>query len=121
MGAEKRALDRYNLSLPATVEVLEGQKGEANRVLSVVTQDVSAGGAYLQADQPIAEGTPVRLELVLEIDQIKKLTGKHAHIQVSGVVVRSGSGGVAVKFEDKYRIKSSEQKNVSSQGSDSYS
>lgn len=100
-ASEKRAFERFDLSLPATVEVVaEGKK----KLLNLLTRDVCAGGAYIHTDSPLAEGTEVAIDLVLDIEALKKMTGKHAFVKVSGRVIRSDPGGMALCFDPKYKI-----------------
>jgi hypothetical protein len=42
--------------------------------------------------------------LVLDIEALKKMTGKHAFVKVSGRVIRSEPGGMAIGFDPNYKI-----------------
>jgi hypothetical protein len=98
---ERRAFERFDLSLPATVEAVTDQ---GTRLLNLQTRDVCAGGAYIHTDSPLAEGTEVSIDLVLDIEALKKMTGKHAFVKVSGRVIRSEPGGMAIGFDSNYKI-----------------
>jgi len=100
---EKRAFERFDLSLPATVEVVAGQE---KKLLKLLTRDVCAGGAFVHTDTPLEQGASVSIDLVLDIEALKKLTGKHAFVKVSGRVIRTEPGGMAISFNPNYQIRS---------------
>jgi hypothetical protein len=101
---EKRKMDRYALRLPATIRVVANEKENGSQTYDVITNDVSAGGAFFETDTPLAEGTRVKIRMVLSIDSIKKMTGKQAVVNVSGHVLRAGHNGIAVCFNPNYRM-----------------
>ena len=100
----KRRLDRYALRLPATIRVIANDDDNGSQTYEVMTNDVSAGGAFFETDTPLAEGTPVKVRMVLSIESIKKMTGKQAVVNVSGHVLRVGHKGIAVCFNPSYRM-----------------
>lgn len=103
--SNKRRLERFELAIPATL-ILEEQTGdEDGQAFDLVTTDISAGGAFFQTDQPLPEGISVRIELVLDTEKLKKMTGKYAYLRVKGRVVRSSDQGMAISFEPRYEIK----------------
>jgi hypothetical protein len=101
---ENRSMERFDLELPAKVEIFGPDGDTATGALDVCTKDVCAGGAFFQADCPLPEGAPVKVVLRMPLQNLKKLTGKTAHIRVSGQVVRSSPDGFAVRFEPEYII-----------------
>ena len=102
---EKRKLERYNLALPARIDSINGQPiKDQDQEFTMVTSDVCAGGAFFKTDAPLAEGTQVSLDLILSIEDLKKLKGKEALIRLNGKVVRSETGGMAVCFDQHYRM-----------------
>jgi len=100
----KRKLERFSLELPARISVVD-EKEEAASV-DATTSDVSAGGAFFHTDQPYPVGTEMQVDLVLPLDELKKLAGKRASIKLKGAVVRIGDNGMAISFEDDYEISS---------------
>jgi hypothetical protein len=100
-----RRLQRYSLKLPATLEINSEAEQHDQEVINLLTSDVCSGGAYFQTDQPLPEGTKVKLDLILSIEELKKLEGKHALIKVTGKVIRTESTGMAICFEGGYAIK----------------
>ncbi|TFG92731.1 MAG: PilZ domain-containing protein [Syntrophobacterales bacterium] len=99
----KRKLERFPLELPARIFV-NGDGGEEADCLDAVTCDISAGGAFFHTDTPLPVGTEMDVDLILPLDEWKKIQGKRANIKVKGAVVRSGESGMAIIFDKKYRI-----------------
>ena len=101
---ERRKLERFDLKAPTKIEVPieDGRKD----VISLVTRDVSCMGAYLQTTQPLSEGLTVKLELLLSLDQLRKLSGAagNARIKVRGKVIRSDPEGMAIAFDTRFHI-----------------
>ena len=99
---ERRKLDRFLLRLPA--KVVSPSSGDNPR--QVATRDVSASGAFLMTELPITAGTAVTVELDLPVDRFKQLLdqGQDVTLRINGVVVRTETDGVAVRFQKKYEI-----------------
>ena len=98
----KRKLERFELKVRARIE------GEPGRdILDVMTSDICAGGAFFYTDQTLPEGTKVRIDLLLPLERLKKLVEgyDHAHIQVTGTVLRKEPQGMAVCFNQDYSIR----------------
>lgn len=98
----KRKLERFPLELPARIFV--NGEGKGADCLDAVTCDISAGGAFFHTDTPLPVGTEMYVDLVLPLDELKKIEGKRANIKVRGAVVRTGERGMAISFDKKYRI-----------------
>lgn len=98
----KRKLERFPLELPARLFV--NCEEEATDCLDVTTSDICAGGAFFYTDTPLPVGTEMFVDLVLPLDELKKIKGKRANIKVKGAVVRTGEGGMAISFDKKYHI-----------------
>ena len=98
---ERRNYERFNLGLPATVEVLEPARRNA---LSLTTDNISAGGVFFRTANSIAEGTIVRLNLTVTSKFLKEQTGAQGLISIRGKVVRSNSVGTAISFAQDYQI-----------------
>ena len=100
---EKRTLERFDLRLPSKIEAVTEEREE---ILDLMTSDISSGGAFFHTEQPLPEGTEVKLDLVLPIDKLKKLKDeyKQVYIKITGTVLRSEPGGMAIYFNDDYSI-----------------
>ena len=101
---EKRRLERFELRIPAKVEVITSDQDR--ETLDLFTSDICSGGAFFHTDQPLPEGTDVKIDLVLPLEEIKKLRedSSHAYIKITGTVLRSESAGMAVCFKKNYKI-----------------
>ena len=101
---EKRRLERFDLEIPATIELLALDKEE--RILNLLTTNISSGGAYFHTSQPLLEGTQLKMDLILTLDRLRKLKDEHrqAYIKATGTVLRSKSEGMAIRFDEDYQI-----------------
>jgi c-di-GMP-binding flagellar brake protein YcgR len=90
--------------LPARISLVGEEKEPVS--LDAVTSDISAGGAYFRTDKPLSVGvgTQMDVDLVLPLDELKKLEGKRARIKVKGAVVRITENGIAICFNKEYQI-----------------
>lgn len=98
----KREMERFSLELPAKISVVGGK--EESSSLEATTTDISAGGAFFHTDCPFPVGTEMHFDLVLSLDELKKLEGKRASIKLKGAVVRVSEEGMAIAFNEKYEI-----------------
>ena len=98
---EKRSVERFDLDLKAMVSVLDDT--DESDSLAMQTRDISANGVFLLTDAPLPVGTRVKVDMVLSLDELKKLGGK-ALIKTSGKVLRRESGGMAVCFNRNSKI-----------------
>ena len=101
---ERRSLERFDLHIPATIELLITR--QEKELIRLLTKNVCSGGAYFYTTKPLPESTPVKIDLVLPLDKLKTLKDKwkHALIKVTGKVLRSEPEGMAVCFDDDYQI-----------------
>ncbi len=102
---DKRKLERFDLKVAARIEGLSRKKDRD--ILDLMTNDLCSGGAFFHTDQSLPEGTKVKVDLVLPLGGLKKLISEydHAHIKVTGVVIRRESRGMAVCFNKDYSIR----------------
>jgi len=89
------------LGLPARVEV---KSPVQKQVFDFRTRDISAGGAFIAGSVQIARGTEVHLDITVENERLRQLTGCHSLIRVKGRVQRSNSDGIAIRFDKDYQI-----------------
>ena len=106
--AEKRRLERFDLELPTTIELLTSDQEKS--LLNLLTTNICSGGAYFHTTQPLPNGTQVKIDLVLPLDKLRKLKDEHkqAYIKVTGTVLRSESEGMAIFFDENYQIEGSD-------------
>lgn len=101
---EQRRLERFDLGVPATVEVVARGDDSEKKIHYVITKNISADGAFFDTMSPSFEGAQVKVGLVLNLGRSKGLTRRRACIKVSGTVLRSEPTGMAIRFDKSYRI-----------------
>ena len=104
---EKRVLERFDLKIPARIEVMAPVQDHLdNEIPNLLTSDICSGGAYFHTGEPLPKGIEVKIDLMLPLDTLQKIKSewKHAHIQVTGKVLRSESKGMAISFDKDYRM-----------------
>jgi len=107
---EKRGLVRFDLEIPARIKTTFSSKEE--ETVDLLTSDISSGGAFFHTTKPLAEGTDVKIDLILPIAGLcKKLDEgrgrggyQSAFIKISGKVLRAESEGMAIAFDEDYEI-----------------
>jgi hypothetical protein len=100
---ERRNLERFSFEVPAKIEVLVS--GEKKKMLDLPTSNICAGGAFFHTEEALPEGTKVKVDLILPLDRLKELISHNrVDVKVNGTVVRSGSRGMAVCFNEDYQI-----------------
>jgi hypothetical protein len=98
-GENKRKYERFDLNFPATIKL-----ADIDRKLHLFTRNISAGGAFFHTSQLLEKGMKITIEIVLENETLKKLTGCQSYIKVVGTVVRCEPKGVAVIFRGQEKI-----------------
>ena len=106
---ERRRLERFDLRLPATLQLNGGTKG----AFVLFTKNISAGGVLFDVSNPnhLPRGERAEVSLLLDFSKSKRKLPKGAEIKVSGSVLRSEPTGLAMCFDEKYRIISSNNSN----------
>jgi c-di-GMP-binding flagellar brake protein YcgR len=101
---DRRKLERFNLKLRG--EITAETADHTKKVFYLRTRDISSGGAFFYGVDPLPEGTPVQINLILSIDKLKKLMGVQARVEISGIVKRSEPSGMAISFHKDYQMMS---------------
>ena len=100
---ERRKLERFSFEVPAKIKVVGS--AETQDMLDLATSNICSGGAFFRTIQALPEGTKVTADLILPLDRLKKLTGHtRVIVRVNGTIVRSGSTGMAICFNEDYQI-----------------
>ncbi len=95
---ERRVVTRYNLQVPAHVEVIPGD-GEVQS-FEWTTRDVSSSGAFLLTEgESLENGTDLKVNLFLN-----SFSGSGSWVAMNGRVVRSEPEGVGVCFDGHYQF-----------------
>jgi len=100
----KRKFKRYDIEVPARIEVTASRRGK--EVFDLQTANVSAKGALFRTMESLPEGTKFKADIFIPLDEVKDSSdsGNTLIIKVTGQVLRSGPSGMAVCFNDDYRI-----------------
>jgi hypothetical protein len=102
---EQRKLERFDLRVPATIEVVAEHQNPQKKILHVMTKNICDGGAFFNTTSPhLPEGTQVKIGLVLTFGRLRGLTGSRARLKASGSVLRVESGGIIIRFDKSYKI-----------------
>ena len=99
---ENRLVERFPMEIPITVSALKENRKE--EVFESITKDICSGGAFIKATQPLDMDIEVKLDLILPLDQLKKIKSKKVRIRVSGQVVRLTEDGIGICFDENYEI-----------------
>ena len=88
----RRQYERYDMRFPAVL------KNAGEKAYHISTRNISAGGAFFYTEALFEAGSTVSVEIRLENDTLKKLTGFGSCMKATGRVVRSDKDGLAVRF-----------------------
>ena len=103
MSKERREMERFDLGLFSRIQVQSGER--VPEVMELVTQNVCAGGAYFNTSDPLPSGTRVSLNMMLKVPVQQNRSSNHlARIEISGKVIRSEESGMAIQFNNSYKI-----------------
>ncbi|MCK5916665.1 MAG: PilZ domain-containing protein [Deltaproteobacteria bacterium] len=95
---ERRVVTRYNLQVPAQVEIVP-DSGEI-KTFEWKTRNVSSSGAFLLTGGELLDtGTNLKVNLFLN-----SFSGAGSWVSMNGKVVRSESEGVGVCFDGQYQF-----------------
>ncbi len=98
---EKRLDPRFGIKIPATLSFDKIDTPSVSCTLP--TRDLSAGGVYLQTVYDIPLGTRVEVNLKLPF-KLTLLDAESIRVSTRGAVIRCTAKGVAVCFDDDFRI-----------------
>jgi len=111
MEKEKRKMERFDLGLFSRIQVQSGRR--APEIMELATQNVCAGGAYFNISDPLSLETRVSLYMTLEIPVQQNRSSKHlTRIEISGKVIRSEERGMAIQFNNGYKMRPLGKKTV---------
>ena len=99
---ENRKMARFNLQLPTSVSASGEDK--AQKPIALVSRNICAGGGFFETDKPFPLGTKLKIEVLLAHRYMKKEGGDAAIIKVDGFVARSDEKGMAIHFDEHFKI-----------------
>jgi Tfp pilus assembly protein PilZ len=100
-GIDRRKLERFTLEIPAHTRIGNNDKYQS---YELVTKNICSGGAFLHTNHMIPVGAEVYIDLVIPISKLKNIETHNVLIQVNGSVVRSEINGIAICFQNNYKI-----------------
>lgn len=100
---DKRAYERFDLEIPVRIGIVGSDQAGAAE-LDLTTRNICAGGAFFHTEEPLPEGTRLKIDFVLSIEKLKEMLDSYCRIKVEGEVVRNEKGGIAVRFDEDYEI-----------------
>lgn len=95
-------MERFLLELPTDISTSE--RGAGTDVIHLSTSNVCAGGAYFRTGGILPVGTEVEVDLILPLDEMKKMESRRTLIKVTGVVVRTEEDGMAIRFDNEFKM-----------------
>jgi len=100
-GINKRRLERFRLEIPANLLMMNRDESQSFQFL---TGNICSGGAFLYTNQKIPIGTEINVELVIPVRKLKRINADNVLIKVNGAVIRNEENGIAVCFDNNYKI-----------------
>lgn len=104
---ERREHARYPLEIPARLKIT--QKDGQSVTADFKTENISAGGALIRADQSLEMGAKVEVHLVLPVDKLRELDAPTVDVNLSGRVIRLADSGAVIGFDPTFRISRSQK------------
>jgi hypothetical protein len=98
---EQRKFERFPLTLPARIETITSDK---RQIFKFKTRDISSAGAFIDSTEKFSESALLKIDLTIQSEKIKELTGALGLITTEGTVVRSTDDGMAVCFNGSCKI-----------------
>ena len=104
---EQRKLERFDLSIPASIRVVAPDREREKEPINLLTKNICEGGAFFHTSHPLPQGKEVRIEMILPLNgmKLRKIKENRSRIWVKGVVSRSEPDGMAISFQTDYRIR----------------
>jgi len=103
MSKERREMERFDLGLFSRIQVQSGER--APEIMELVTENVCAAGTYFNTSNPLSSETRVSLYMTLEVPYQQNRSSNHlTRIEISGKVIRSEERGMAIQFDNGYKM-----------------
>ena len=100
---ERRKYNRANIALPVRLETISLDR---NKVLDLVTKDISYSGTFIPTLTSFPKGTRFNLDFTLPSDNLKEFKDIESLKDCTGKMVRSTSEGLAIQFDRECQIES---------------
>lgn len=102
---ERRKFERSDLNVTGRLEIIS-QDSEIKKY-DFETSNLSAEGTCLKFGRLLREGSPVRVEIFLDFEEMRSPADPNGTliIAATGIVLRSGYEGTAIHFNHDYDIR----------------
>ena len=100
---EKRKVERFDLQTETIVNV----QNEAimDKIPILISRDISCSGVFLTTENPLPINTMINLDILLNHHKLSSGSKeKRINISTSGKVVRKDDQGMAVKFDELFKV-----------------
>ena len=98
---EIRRYKRVTIPLPVR---LKAMNADGNKVLDLVTRDISYTGTYIPTLTSFPEGTRFNMDFTLPSDNLKEFKDIKSLKDCTGKMVRSDPHGIAIQFDEECQI-----------------
>jgi hypothetical protein len=114
MPSEKRRQERFSLNLEAQL-TYRHRPGE-QPLIDTVAANISAGGAFLKTTHPFPLAAKVRVEFLLDLDDLRRLKfivsqdalktldNNRVRVAASAIVIRRDADGIGIIFDTDYQL-----------------
>jgi hypothetical protein len=99
---ERRQYARFNFKLPVRLEAITLDE---NKILDLITRDISYSGTFITTLQSFPEGTRFILDFTIPSDKLEEFEDINSLKGCTGSLVRSTRHGVGVQFDKECQIK----------------
>jgi PilZ domain len=116
MPSDKRRQERFSLDLQA--KITYRHLAEQQPLIDTVAANISAGGAFLKTTQPFPLAAKVRVEFLLDLedlkrlkfilslDSLKNLENNKVWVAATAIVIRCQADGIGIIFDTDYQATS---------------
>lgn len=98
---ERRKYKRFIIPLPVRVETISSNRKDA---LALETRDISASGTFIKTLRSFPKGERFILDFTIPNDDIREFKYVKSLKGSTGILVRSSSEGMAIKFDKECYI-----------------
>ena len=102
VSEEKRKMERFELEVFSTIRV--GPKGHHKDTIELCSKNICSEGAYFETSKLLPVGTPVALSIKLKVNNKLNERNNQVAIEVTGKVIRSEKDGMAIKFDNDFKM-----------------
>ena len=99
---ERRQFERHNFKLPVRLEAITLDE---NKILDLITRDISYSGTFITTLTSFPEGTRFILDFTIPGDKLEEFEDISSLKGCTGSLVRSTDHGVGIQFDKECQIR----------------